>query len=362
MRRIFFLLVFLLAALPAGAKKIVFVAGAASHGYGEHEFPAGGALLADALRSAGLGIEVDLHTGGWPEEPGVLDGADAIVVFADGGDGHPIRAHRAEVAGRMADGAGLVLLHYALEVPVGPDAQALQRWVGGFYEAGWSTNPHWRAAVSVADHPIGRGVKPFEVLDEWYFHIRFRDEAAVTPVLTAVPDDVARSSGTWPPGPYEHVTKAAGRRETLLWALEREDGGRGVGFTGGHFHWNWGNDDYRTLVLNALVWAAGGEVPARGVPSSAQGMVDLEAFEPASAWKSLDRWLRFDRDETAREFGLDGPRATSRRRLRAGPAAVRLSLRASAGGRSRSCGTAPSSACRSSGLRTVFSAPRRVAR
>jgi hypothetical protein len=49
--------------------------------------------------------------------------------------------------------------------------------------------------------------------------------------------------------------------------VERPDGGRGVGFTGGHWHRNWAIDDFRRVVLNAMVWTAGLEVPADGVKS-----------------------------------------------------------------------------------------------
>jgi hypothetical protein len=54
----------------------------------------------------------------------------------------------------------------------------------------------------------------------------------------------------------------------MMWAVERKDGGRGFGFTGGHFHDNWGNDPFRKIVLNALVWLAQAEVPGGGVKSS----------------------------------------------------------------------------------------------
>ena len=37
-------------------------------------------------------------------------------------------------------------------------------------------------------------------------------------------------------------------REVLAWAYERPDGGRGFGCTGGHFHKNWSNNDFRTLI------------------------------------------------------------------------------------------------------------------
>ena len=52
-----------------------------------------------------------------------------------------------------------------------------------------------------------------------------------------------------------------------MWAVERKDSGRGVGFTGGHWHRNWAIDDFRRTVLNAIVWVAGGKVPDSGVKS-----------------------------------------------------------------------------------------------
>jgi type 1 glutamine amidotransferase len=54
----------------------------------------------------------------------------------------------------------------------------------------------------------------------------------------------------------------------LMWVRERPDGGRGFGFTGGHFHRNWANDDFRKLVLNAILWSAKVEVPKDGVAST----------------------------------------------------------------------------------------------
>ena len=48
-----------------------------------------------------------------------------------------------------------------------------------------------------------------------------------------------------------------------MWAVERPDGGRGVGFTGGHFHRNWRDDNFRKVVLNALLWICKVEVPKK---------------------------------------------------------------------------------------------------
>jgi len=35
------------------------------------------------------------------------------------------------------------------------------------------------------------------------------------------------------------------------WAADRLNGGRGFGFTGGHFHKIWADDNFRRIVLNA---------------------------------------------------------------------------------------------------------------
>ena len=42
---------------------------------------------------------------------------------------------------------------------------------------------------------------------------------------------------------------------------------RSFGFTGGHFHDNWGNDQFRKVVLNGFLWLAKVDVPQAGVES-----------------------------------------------------------------------------------------------
>jgi len=113
-------------------------------------------------------------------------------------------------------------------------------------------------------------VEPFKIKDELYFNMRWREgERGVLPILVATPsDDVRDGPYVYPKGPYPHIQAAKGRRETMMWAVERTDGGRGFGFTGGHYHINWGNDNFRKVVLNALVWVTGANVPEKGVASS----------------------------------------------------------------------------------------------
>ncbi len=220
----------LIAAVPAPARgadadKIVLIAGRPSHGRGEHEFNAGCKLLAKCLAQV-PGVEPVVVEGGWPKDESIFDGAKTLVFFMDGGGGHPmIQRDRLETLQKLMDkGVGLVCLHYAVEVPKGKPGDKFLDWLGGYYESGFSTNPHWVAQVEkLPDHPITRGVKPFAVRDEWYFNIRFRPEMKdTTPIVVAKPDDATRrGTSSAPRGPYRHIVEASGRDEVLGWAVER---------------------------------------------------------------------------------------------------------------------------------------------
>ena len=252
--------------------KIVLIAGRPSHGKGEHEFNAGTKLLVKCLKEI-PGVNPVFVAGGWPADESIFDGAKSVVFFMDGGGGHPIIQgdHLAKIKALMEKGVGLVCMHYAVEIPKDKGGPEFLDWLGGYYESGYSTNPHWVAEIkSLPDHPITRGVHPFAVNDEWYYNMRFRPEMkGVTPILVARPSDETRQGkSSSPRGPYKHIADAKGRDEILAWAVERPDGGRGFGFTGAHFHKNFGNDDFRTLVLNAILWTAKREVPEGGFKSA----------------------------------------------------------------------------------------------
>lgn len=241
-----------------GRKKIVLVAGHASHGKGQHEFNAGVTVLRHCLDKRAEVLPAEYHNG-WPSDPTAFDNADAVLLYMDGGGGHPLikDEHLKRMGELMQQGVGLACAHYAVEVPKERGGPELLAWIGGYYETGFSINPHWDADFTeIPQHAITQGVKPFKINDEWYYNIRFR-EGAVTPILVATPPDETRRT--------EAAKSFPGRPEIVAWTTERPDGGRGFGFTGGHFHRNWGNDDFRKLVLNALFWVAKVDVPSGGV-------------------------------------------------------------------------------------------------
>ena len=183
----------------------------------------------------------------------------------------------------MRRGVGLVCIHYGVEVPKGASGQRFLNWIGGYFETDWSVNPHWKANFeTLPDHPVTRGVKPFEIQDEWYYHMRFSDQMTrVTPILTAMPPKESLSRPDGPHSGNPHVRKAVledKQPQHLAWAFVRGDGvGRGVGFTGGHFHKNWQNDDFRKVILNGIAWSAHVDVPENGIESATPSSEEMDA-------------------------------------------------------------------------------------
>lgn len=301
MRRLAMLILCCLAMFPTlvnsadnETKKVVFVAGTKSHGYGSHEHYAGCKLLAMRLQQAMPNFKCVVYQNGWPKEPDAFDGADTIVMYADGGGRHPANPHLEQVNQLMDKGCGVVCLHYGVETTKGKNGEAFIDWIGGYFEPHWSVNPHWTADFKkFPKHPITQGVKPFEINDEWYYHMRFRDGMkGVTPILTAMPgpETLRRKDGAHSGNP--HVRAAVlDRKEPqhVAWCSENPNGSRGFGFTGGHFHWNWGDDNFRKVVLNAIVWTAHGEVPKNGVADKSVTLEDLEQNQDYQPPRNFNR-------------------------------------------------------------------------
>lgn len=274
----------------AAEKKIVLIAGSGSHGSGAHEFRAGCLLLKKCLDQV-QGVKTEVHFNGWPAENAAFEGADTLFIYCDGGNGHPaIKQERLELLrGLMRKGVGLGCAHYAVEVPKGDPGQAWLEWIGGYFEMFWSVNPHWTADfASLPVHPVTRGVKPFKIRDEWYYHMRFPEGMkGITPILTAIAptNTLSRPDGPHSGNPAVRKAVLAGEPQHVMWCTERADGGRGFGFTGAHFHRNWANDDFRKVILNAILWSAKVEVPSAGVESKVTPEELAQGLEPKDGGK-----------------------------------------------------------------------------
>lgn len=269
-----------------GKTVLCFVVHKTSHGFGKHEYAAGARLIGEWIADKYDGKTVESrHSIEWPEDPDTFfKDADTVVFFCTGGPRHLVNNHVREFDTVMRTGAGIACLHYGVEVPIGPSGKGMLAWMGGYFETNWSVNPHWVASFeSFSDHPAANGIQPFEINDEWYFHMRFvGDMEGVTPILSAVApkETMKRPDGNHSGNPAVRKAVAAGEPQHVAWAYERGDdykNGRGYGFTGLHYHWNWEDDNFRKAVLNGVAWTAGLQIPENGLETERPTREFLEA-------------------------------------------------------------------------------------
>ena len=260
------------AARRPGRTKIGLLAGAPSSKPLAHEYFAGGARLLEWLRLQ-PGVWPGLARG-WPADERVLEGARCVVYFGDGGGKQPFAEPRrwATLRRLLDGGAGLVLLHQAMDFPAGPDGAAIRGWLGAVYHSDIGSRGHWDMEFTdIPAHEVTRGVRrPPPPPDRCPSHSTFAP-AGVPPR--------PRGGGPEKPRSTAEARRHQGRAEVIAWAHQRPAGGRGFGFTGADLHRSWSYPSQRTLVLNGILWSAGLPVPAGGV------QVDLD---PAALERNLD--------------------------------------------------------------------------
>ena len=262
--------------------KVVFISGKPSHGRMSHEHRAGNMILAEALNRSNLNVQgVLVPHYGYPKDTSILDDAASVVIFCTGHGGHVLKPRLDEFDALMKKGVGVVMIHWATEAEKGKPGEKFLEWMGGFCDLDWSVNPHWTPKFKdFPKHPICNGVQPFSLRDEWYYHMRFvKDLKGVTPILSDLPgpETLRRRDGARSGNPAVRKAVAAGQKQHVAWAYQRSDGGRGFGFTGAHDHINWRHDDYRRVVLNAILWTAKVEVPEDGFPSKTPSEEGIKA-------------------------------------------------------------------------------------
>jgi type 1 glutamine amidotransferase len=238
-------------------RTIVFFGGAKTHAPGAHEHLRGAQLLKQCIDAA-AGIQrprTRIYLDAWPEDPRELDDAATIVVMWEGWDLHLVSSRNKEKVQKldqlMNRGVGLVCLHAATAVDDDMETCFLD-WIGGNKSRKHSLHPMARSidvALAAPEHPVCRGVRPMRfVEEEFYCKILFRaGDRRVTPILTAM----------LPPQRPE--------KQVVGWVCQRSDGGRAFACTGPHYHASFQNEDFRRLVLNAILWTARIEVPPGGL-------------------------------------------------------------------------------------------------
>lgn len=254
--------------------KIVLVGGSMTFKPGEHEYLATcGALRHLLLQNPGV---FPVVVKDWPTKPSTFAGAKAVLFLTNGGKDNPLVTKHVEEVQKLADaGVGIVALHQMADYPKEFGDRA-RSWLGGCFEPGFSKRAHWIDTYSVtAGHPIAQGVKPFKIDDGWLFQLRFVDGLkGVTPLVRAVdPKKNPKNATTDPNG------------TVVSWAFERPGGGRSFVFTGTHLYASFGEEGYRKLLTNGLLWAAGIEVPAGGAKVELSEATMKGMLPPAPAKK-----------------------------------------------------------------------------
>ncbi|WP_278466480.1 ThuA domain-containing protein [Gimesia maris] len=289
--------------------KIVLIAGPKSHGpvgNGIHDYPWSVKLLKVMLDNSNIRdkVQVEYHLEGWPENPETLNDADTIMVISDGRDGEKFTeaphfasaAHLKQIQQQIDRGCGFLTFHFSTFAP-DQYAKQIQNWSGGYFD--WEENGKrkWYSAIKTLnapvmlphpEHPICRGVEPFELREEFYYNIRFQPaDQRLTTLL--------------------EVSELKGRPENgniVAWAKERSQGGRGFGTTCGHYYDNWQNAAFRKFILNAIAWTAGVNIPQSGVEARyythqeiTTALAGMQGTEPALVDTQPIRVLMFAGNE-----------------------------------------------------------------
>ena len=228
-------------------------------------------------------IKCEVTLNGWPTDSSIFEGADCIVMYCDGGGGHMVNQHLDQVDALAKKGVGIVCIHYGVEVPKGPSGEKFLRLDRRLFrdelvgQSALDRQVSRSFPTTRSPAACSRSRSTTNGITTCGFATEMK---GVTPILTALPPKETLSRGDGPHSGNPDVRRDVLEKKEpqhMAWAAEREGGGRGFGFTGGHDHWNWGEPNFRKVVLNAIVWCAKGEVPKTGVESPAVTLRELEA-------------------------------------------------------------------------------------
>lgn len=292
----------------AAKKTIIFAYSDSIHLWGDHENKISAEFLAETLKKSYAGkIEAKALYLKSDSDFEALRGADAVIVFGEGEKHHPFYKRENLIKKLNDSGVSFGFIHYALQPDDSAGYEVLDAVLGGHYEPYYSVNPSFEAKFeSFAPHPVSSGVKSFAISDEWYFNIKFPDADRVRPIAKVVPPDRVRKGRDGPHSGNAVVRGNLGAAESILWVCENPNKTRGFGFTGGHCLFNFLNDDYRKLLLNACLWLAKVEAPEGGVESPRPSFEELESKIEKPLRRDIEHYKKRV-EESAKKWNLKQP-------------------------------------------------------
>jgi quercetin dioxygenase-like cupin family protein/type 1 glutamine amidotransferase len=241
----------------------------------EHDYPDGILAIERLIKGSpqlqAVNPIVKSFPTGFPSDLSQIADADVILLYfgmdyskmSQVLDNEP---RRAAVEKLMAKGAGLIALHQASTVPNESSLVPMADWLGAvrFGMADRGTEIAQIQVTGAGKNPIANGLKPFELLDEYYPTLTFSKTDKVTPILSAkVHIQTQNNKPVFEEPPADHV---------IAWAAERPNGGRSFAFTSGHYLLTWDQLQIRDMLLNAILWTAKRDVPPGGATTDAPTM------------------------------------------------------------------------------------------
>jgi len=207
---------------------VVLVSGPQDHGIGEHDYPRWRDVWSRLLSLAGhTDIMVADH---WPS-PEQWAVADAVIFYRRG-DWSLGRARDFDAFLRR--GGGAVFIHWAVEG--GSEAGGLAARIGIASNASQTKYRHGPIDVvfdPAQDHPIARGLKRLQAVDETYWNL--------------VPGNASRPT-------IFGRAQEDGASHPQFWTTEPDGGGRVFVSIPGHYSWTFDDPLFRLIVLRGLAW------------------------------------------------------------------------------------------------------------
>jgi len=153
-----------------------------------------------------------------------------IVFYSDNPGWNASRAK--ELDAFLAQGGGLVFLHYAVDGH--QDVEGLAQRIGLAWRGGQSKFRHGPLDLQLHTHPLSAGFGKLSFIDESYWNL-VGDEKNIELL----------ASGT-----EENASKP------LLWT-RKQGKGRVVVSIPGHYTWTFDDPLFRLLILRGIAWSAG---------------------------------------------------------------------------------------------------------
>jgi mannose-6-phosphate isomerase-like protein (cupin superfamily)/type 1 glutamine amidotransferase len=248
----------------------------------EHDYPDGILAIERLIKGSpqlqALNPVVKTFPTGFPSDLSEIADADVVLMYFGmdygsgerhvGTMGHALdnEPRRVAMERLMAKGVGLIALHQASTIPDQASIIPMADWLGAvrFGMADRATEIAQMEITGAGKNPIANGLKPFELLDEFYPTLTFSKTDKITPILSAKVHIQTRNNLP--------VFEEPSADHIIAWAAERPNGGRSFAFTSGHYLLTFDQPQIRDMLLNAILWTSKRDVPPAGATTNAPTM------------------------------------------------------------------------------------------